>query len=82
MIMINVISSSLSGEGIFSTVSCVRHRLDGTLYAIKRLKENINSEKQGISMMMMMKEMMMMMMIEMMMMKVMMMMMMILMWVY
>ena len=45
--------------------------MDGTLYAIKRLKENINSEKQGISMMM----------IEMMIMMMMMMMMIVLMWV-
>lgn len=35
------------GEGTFSTVFCVRHRLDGTLYAIKRIRENITTERQG-----------------------------------
>lgn len=37
----------LLGEGTFSTVSCVRHRLDGTLYAVKRVKEAISSERQA-----------------------------------
>lgn len=35
------------GEGTFSTVTCVRHRLDGTLYAVKRIKESIVSERQS-----------------------------------
>eukprot|EP00598_Pedospumella_elongata_P005842 CAMPEP_0184983310 /NCGR_PEP_ID=MMETSP1098-20130426/12565_1 /TAXON_ID=89044 /ORGANISM="Spumella elongata, Strain CCAP 955/1" /LENGTH=819 /DNA_ID=CAMNT_0027507119 /DNA_START=63 /DNA_END=2522 /DNA_ORIENTATION=+ len=37
----------LLGEGTFSTVICARHRLDGTLYAIKRIRESIISERQG-----------------------------------
>jgi len=32
------------GEGTFSYVYCVRHRIDGTLYAIKKLKEYIMNE--------------------------------------
>jgi hypothetical protein len=35
------------GEGTFSTVMCVRHRLDGCLYAVKRVCESIVSERQG-----------------------------------
>lgn len=35
------------GEGTFSSVSCVRHRLDGTLYAVKKLKKQITSVSQG-----------------------------------
>jgi hypothetical protein len=35
------------GEGTFSTVMCVRHRLDGCLYAVKRVRESIVSERQG-----------------------------------
>ena len=37
----------LLGEGTFSSVFCVRHRLDGTLYAVKRLKDKIIHENQG-----------------------------------
>jgi len=37
----------LLGEGTFSTVICARHRLDGTLFAIKRIREGIVSERQG-----------------------------------
>lgn len=39
------------GEGTFSSVFCVRHRLDGTLYAIKRLNQKIIHENQGKLMM-------------------------------
>jgi hypothetical protein len=35
---------ALLGEGTFSTVFAVRHRLDGLLYAVKKIKEKINSE--------------------------------------
>jgi hypothetical protein len=35
------------GEGTFSTVSCARHRVDGTLYAVKRLNSAIVSASQG-----------------------------------
>jgi hypothetical protein len=35
------------GEGTFSTVMCVRHRLDGCLYAVKRVRESIVTERQG-----------------------------------
>jgi hypothetical protein len=35
---------TLLGEGTFSNVYCVRHRIDGTLYAIKKIKEKIMSE--------------------------------------
>eukprot|EP01036_Dinobryon_divergens_P026172 gene26172-34790_t len=41
----------LLGEGHFSIVSCVRHRLDGSLYALKKLKERISSQKQYLLMM-------------------------------
>lgn len=34
------------GEGTFSVVHCVRHRTDGMLYAIKKIKEPIRSMKQ------------------------------------
>ena len=37
----------LLGEGTFSTVMCVRHRLDGTLYAVKRVRESIVSERRA-----------------------------------
>lgn len=39
----------LLGEGHFSIVSCVRHRLDGSLYALKKLKERILTEKQALT---------------------------------
>mmetsp|Transcript_20764 Transcript_20764/g.28568 ORF Transcript_20764/g.28568 Transcript_20764/m.28568 type:complete len:740 (+) Transcript_20764:113-2332(+) len=39
----------LLGEGHFSIVSCVRHRLDGSLYALKKLKERISTEKQALT---------------------------------
>lgn len=32
------------GEGTFSAVYSVRHRVDGTLYAIKKIKERVKSE--------------------------------------
>lgn len=35
------------GEGSFSTVLCARHRLDGNLYAIKRIRMRIQSENHG-----------------------------------
>lgn len=35
------------GRGQFSTVLCVRHRLDGTLYAVKRVSEGIHSQHTG-----------------------------------
>eukprot|EP01038_Epipyxis_sp_PR26KG_P014740 gene14740-19813_t len=35
------------GEGHFSTVYCVRNRLDGTLYAIKKIKEQIQNANHG-----------------------------------
>jgi hypothetical protein len=35
------------GEGTFSTVMCMRHRLDGTLYAVKRVKEGIATQSFG-----------------------------------
>lgn len=35
---------TLLGEGTFSNVYCVRHRIDGTLYAIKKIKEKFMSE--------------------------------------
>lgn len=38
---------SVLGEGTFSVVTCVRHRLDGSLYAIKKIKEKIQSESHG-----------------------------------
>ncbi len=38
---------SLLGEGSFSSVFCVRHRLDGNLYAIKKVKERIQTENHG-----------------------------------
>jgi hypothetical protein len=39
---------TLLGEGTFSAVFCSRHRLDGKLYAIKKLKQRIHSENQSI----------------------------------
>lgn len=38
---------TLLGEGTFSSVCCARHRLDGTLYAIKKIKERITSESHA-----------------------------------
>ena len=36
-----------SGVGTFSSVSCARRRLDGVVYAVKRIKRKINSENEG-----------------------------------
>lgn len=38
------------GGGSYSTVYAARKRLDGTLYALKKLKERICSESEGIAM--------------------------------
>lgn len=35
---------TLLGEGTFSAVYCARHRLDGTLYAVKKVKERMMTE--------------------------------------
>jgi hypothetical protein len=37
------------GEGTFSCVLCARHRMDGMMYAVKRIKESIVHERQGRS---------------------------------
>ena len=36
-----------TGEGTFSTVFCAKKRLDGTFYAVKRIKKKISSENEG-----------------------------------
>lgn len=38
---------ALLGEGSFSSVFCARHRLDGGLYAIKKIRMRIQSENHG-----------------------------------
>jgi hypothetical protein len=35
------------GVGNFSTVHCMRHRVDGNIYAVKRIKERIMNETHG-----------------------------------
>lgn len=38
---------AILGEGTFSSVCCARHRLDGALYAIKKIKEKIVTDSQA-----------------------------------